>query len=53
MLYTEGLLTVAGIETPEVIIPAPHSSNPVLSSLLKLLSMVCRKVSKQSAQGIS
>ncbi|GEM_PF-3450046 len=50
MLYTEGLLTVAGIETPEVISPAPHSSSPMLSSLLKLLQM---KVGEQRAQGIS
>ena len=36
---TEGSPTAAGIETPEVINPALHSSNPMLSSLLKLLWM--------------
>jgi hypothetical protein len=45
MLYTKGLLTAAGIETPEVIInPALHSSSPTLSSLVEFLQM---KVSEQ------
>jgi hypothetical protein len=44
MLYTEGLLTAAGIETPEVTKLTHYLNNPLLSSLLKLLQM---KVSEQ------
>ncbi len=44
MLYTEGLLTAAGIEAPEVTKPTLYPNNSMLSSLLKLLQM---KVSEQ------
>jgi len=50
MLYTEGLLTAAGIETPEVTKLTHYLNNPLLSSLLKLLQM---KVSEQWTQGNS